>query len=280
MTPQHTEIDYLTGERFQTLADFHWKPANRENPYDSGGSPDLPDKNCVVYCCGDYIAEVFDAIRAKPHNKYVLLTHNSDVNVHIGHTAYCPENIVRWYGQNMNVPAGGRFIGVPIGIANSKWPHGNMDELYATQRLKTALESFAYLCIKIETNPAVRRRWYNHCKSLHSLNIKVADWPTPRSEYLTSIHSTMFSICPPGNGVDTHRVWESFFLNKPCIVQDAPWLDHFTELPFVRVQSSDHITKDFLIGALDVYKRADLRFDKMYMKYWQELIAKDAKELL
>ena len=41
-------------------------------------------------------------------------------------------------------------------------------------------------------------------------------------EYYENLNSYMFAICPEGNGVDTHRIWESLILKvMPVVVLNS-----------------------------------------------------------
>jgi hypothetical protein len=48
--------------------------------------------------------------------------------------------------------------------------------------------------------------------------------------YVRNLAKYSFCICPRGNGLDTHRFWESLYLGVVPIVLDTPWADMMKSL--------------------------------------------------
>lgn len=266
-----SEYDYntvVTGERIQALADWQ---------YTKGST--IPKENLVIYCCTYDIIECFAAITANADNKYILITHNSDVN--IGQSLYdqMPKNILKWFGQNMNV-YNDKVVGIPIGIANSCWPHSRMQDIIDVNLIAVKPKYDASLCIKIDTNPTIRNKWYNHCKNLPT--IKIDNWPVPRNVFLEGIRDSYFTISPPGNGLDCHRNWESILCHRIPVVRDDIWLEHFRDLPFCILVDYYEISNGMFRAALTEFKLNTDRYsyDKLFMSYWTKRIENERKILI
>jgi hypothetical protein len=106
---------------------------------------------------------------------------------------------------------------MPIGIANSQWLHGNLNIFNNEEFMKNlnSKNKKVYFNFKIETNKEKRDTCYDSLKNkLEWLN-KIE--PT---ENLARLKEYEFCICPEGNGVDTHRLWESLYLKTvPIVIQ-------------------------------------------------------------
>ena len=71
-------------------------------------------------------------------------------------------------------------------------------------------------------------------------------------ENIMRLATYRWCICPEGNGVDTHRLWEAIYLGCVPIVKRSPFIDtlvHYTggEIAMIVVESwnkcNDHIHK-------------------------------------
>lgn len=62
-----------------------------------------------------------------------------------------------------------------------------------------------------------------------------------------------FSICPMGNGLQTHRLWEDLVLGCICIVKSSPINPLYRGLPVVIVNDWDEITEENFDLWLSIY---------------------------
>ncbi len=159
-----------------------------------------------------------------------LLTHNSDININDGDyraAKTVAPNLRNWYCQNLN--GYHPFLHpLPIGLANPKWKHGNVDSIKKAQASikKTDL---LYVNFDIYTNPQERK----YC--LEQINIEMSD-RVSFEEHLGRLSSCFFCISPNGNGLDCHRHWEAFYLKTIPIVTKSPLTEVLRDkykLPFL-----------------------------------------------
>ena len=84
-----------------------------------------------------------------------------------------------------------------------------------------------------------------------------------------------FSICPPGNGLDTLRVWEDLILGCICIVKNSPMDRLFEGLPVVIIQDWSEINEDNFTKWLsqygDAFENPEYR-KKLTLAYWMDKI--------
>lgn len=88
------------------------------------------------------------------------------------------------------------------------------------------------------------------------------------SEYLQEIIDHRFCVCPRGNGVDTHRLWESLYCRTIPVVRREPAHRNFADLPIAFVDSWDEVTEDFLHNEYDRICSHDWNYSKLRASWW------------
>ena len=150
-------------------------------------------------------------------NDFILLTHNSDGEIknsnEVLNILKC-EKLKKWYGQNICFNHVKLYF-LPIGIANSMWAHGNIS-LFQNELFMNYLhikKKQIYFNFNIDTNKIKRQVCFNQLKNklIWCNNLSYLD-------YLKLLKEYEFCICPEGNGVDTHRLWECLYLKVVPIV--------------------------------------------------------------
>ena len=93
------------------------------------------------------------------------------------------------------------------------WKHGNLDIFKNNEICNNIKSKKIYFNFKINTNYEKRIICYNSFKN----KIPFMDFLEPYDNLLR-LHDYEFCICPEGNGVDTHRLWECLYLKVVPIV--------------------------------------------------------------
>lgn len=190
----------------------------------------------------------------------ILVTHNSDGEVYTRHAEWLDHEgigVRYWLAQNVTV-AHPRLHPVPIGVANSMWPHGNLRSfaraMRRAQRRRRAPGSlFAHF--DASTHPA--RAAASDALRAHFPAQSVDPAPSlPWRRYLRRLGEHQFSACPRGNGIDTHRVWESLYLGAIPVVERTVLSEHWTScgLPMVLIDDWTEVTPDRLRHEAEVLK--------------------------
>ena len=91
-------------------------------------------------------------------------------------------------------------------------------------------------------------------------------------EFLKQIYSHKFVFAPRGNGIDTHRLWESLYLRTIPIVKKSIAMEDFYDLPILFVDDWDNITEDFLNQKYDEIINEKYPLEKLKIDYWFKLI--------
>jgi hypothetical protein len=152
------------------------------------------------------------------------------------------------YGVNLNPIQGGTYS-LPLGLTNAT-NESDLHRLFGdTEDFLPTIESLdrpsvftnnIYANFSIQTN---KRDRTSLARILGDLN-KTVNSPIMtkhgRLEYLHSLRAANFVVCPEGNGVDTHRIWECLYLNViPIVIKiDYP---NFENLPIIVLDSWNDI---------------------------------------
>ena len=66
-------------------------------------------------------------------------------------------------------------------------------------------------------------------------------------DYLDTINKFQFTICPWGNGFDTHRMWESLYLNSIPVTRFHTAYEQFSSLPIIFVNKWSDLNLEYLV---------------------------------
>lgn len=146
--------------------------------------------------------------KEKPNKPYVIITHNSDYS--IGQSGLLDDpNLVKWYGINIAYKHP-KLVSIPLGFANIEWAtngpkHGQADVLAEIIKTAPAKNNKIYASFNVSNAEHARRT----CLQQTGVGL------TPRvpfRQYATDLAQSYFSLAPQGNGIDTHRLWESLYV--------------------------------------------------------------------
>jgi hypothetical protein len=208
----------------------------------------------------------------------ILITHNSDVEVAEPHAAWLDgdgRGVARWFAQNATTRHP-RIEPLPIGISNAMWPHGRLGPLARAMRRQSR---------RPRTQPIfVQFVAANHPSRGPALEALTANFPQaisdgapllPWRDYLDLLGTHRFAACPRGNGLDTHRFWESLYLGVVPVVERTGLAEHWAAqgLPVVIVDAWSEVTPERLQAEearLSVGERDDR---SMRLSHYESLIA-------
>jgi hypothetical protein len=247
-------INYIKGENFEKICDY---------VLDVKGFKKNDIKNDIpkFFVKTDLIKQFFNEYA--PNKKFILITHNSDLSVDSKYKHYLEKNsnLIKWYAQNVDYKHE-KLIPIPIGIANKQWPHGNISILNHIIYKNYDKEKLLYANFNTKTNPKAR----NYC--LKFIDTKFVENNVSFELYLKNLAKSCFSICPIGNGIDSHRIWESLYLKTVPIAENTynirylkekynlPMIliNDWSELPNLKLDNSAYINliQNYKISILNI----------------------------
>jgi hypothetical protein len=216
----------ISGEKIQQLCDvylgfvndFQFNPiiqSQSEKCVDLNNINNLYDNPRLIFCYTHNLSILSDKIHFFKNN-FILVSHNSDhivdLNNEIKKILEYPK-LIKFYCQNLCF-FNEKINLLPIGIANSMWPHSilNNPNIYNIA-INSKKNNNIFFNFTIQTN-------YFNRMICYELLINKINWIKSESpeNYIINLSTYKFCICPEGNGVDTHRLWECLYLKVVPIV--------------------------------------------------------------
>ena len=263
--------DWIIGEKFVDIADMVFYPEGVKdcNPLKNTFCPLCLKEMNVVYTHTLYVKQLFEKIN-RLNCKFIVITHNCDENV--DETYKIPANVVRWFSQNVNV-CHPKIESIPIGLENSKWFKSVSKKEKMEQKLSEprSYKNLAYLNINVNTYPVERVPVFELFKDKQFVNVEKGINGQGFDFYIDNIYNHKFVICPRGNGLDTHRIWETLYLGSiPVVRKDINnWF--YKSLPILYVNSWNDVTEDFLNSMWPEYSSANNK-RMLEFEYWKNKI--------
>ena len=276
----------------------------------------------IVFVAAPQVATFWTLCAARLVRLIVLVTHNGDEAMPGDDLARHLDSpkLVHWFAQNCD-RAHAKLTCLPIGLENRQWgrprlagSHGSAPELMlgmlsglapalpaaaVALRAITAARAGAtiehsWAWFNVETHAEVRQPLRDLIIAGKSENPPRATWirntggrgPTARLEphelYRETLAMTSV-VCPRGNGLDAHRMWEALYLGRTIIVLAGPLDPLWNGLPVLVLQTWDELLdanaeSRVLNATLGFAERAqELEVEKLFLPYWACLIGRAAQ---
>lgn len=240
-------LPYISGMSYRSLCDFH---------YDEFHELNLTNKKLFdgmkFFVKTDFVGKFEQNILPHLKNKFYLYCHNSDLDSPSSLNLLDHPLLIHCFSQNVNC-IHPKLSSIPIGIANSHWPHGDIEVLKNIQSLNIKKNNLVYCNFSTESNSQERAECIKHAGQFNKHEKK------PFKEYLEDIAKSFFCISPNGNGTDCHRNWESLYLKTIPIVTESINISFYKKYPFLVIENWSKFNKLNLNKSL--YKKLWENFD-------------------
>lgn len=275
-TSRDVQEHFISAEQLMRACDQVWSADSKANVSTERGQPRMASS---IYCKVDHLAGLFDCVR-KARNRLVLVSSESDRPITGEFFQRCPPQIAHWFSTNIETKSE-RLSTLPLGLANSycgitlKAPF-----IAANSRPFDGRRDWLYVNFRTTSNPAVREPVMQHFRTAGK-----EDWVTVQEagldfeHYLNEITSHRFALCPPGNGTDTHRLWEALYSRTIPVAIDTPAMTAFRDLPILFVEDLRQLTRDFLAREYERISTANWNWQKLFLPWWRNRIAEQCEKL-
>ena len=291
------ESEVVTGERLQALAEATVLPRllafgdrnPRQIPQNAvvigshreieGKHLDRLSRSKSIFVYTDAIGLFQDQIWPRlTRDGYVLITHNSDQQVgpeQIPWIERAGNQLVHWFAQNLTVNHP-KLSPLPIGIANREWPHGDIEVLceVARETWEVRPSELIHAAFDLNSHPHRQTAW----TAIHSALPGTPERPPPHAysyrDYLRDLARHRFCACPRGNGIDTHRLWESLYLGVVPVVERSTHTERWARegIPVVLLDDWCQLSRE----RLESDPFAEIRFDPpkwLYLSHYARSIS-------
>lgn len=269
-------MDWIQGERFISIAAHIYTPnvKDRGDYYNIPNTLDLTmlHDGDIIYTHTMYALQLL-LLMQNTARRYILITHNADTSITDEHILLMDKNLIRWYAQNVDC-VHDKIQAIPIGLENERWFRGlqKKERMLVKMQQRRQFKNLLYLNCNVITNPVKRTPLYNLFANKKWVTARHGRNGSNFNEYLDDIYNHWFVLCPEGNGIDTHRTWETLYMGSIPIERRNRNNKFFCDLPICFVDDWSEITPEFLEYE---YARINaLRCDKQMLTfdYWQKLI--------
>lgn len=235
----------------------------------------------VVFCKTDEVSRFFERLRLG-RRRIVLVTGQSDFPCDDKRQKFVPPQVARWFSPNVT-HAHPRVCALPLGIG----PAGDIGTasgaaLTAAFRPRAIRQKWLYVNFRPETNIAVRKPIADHFCSLASRAWVTFREPEPKGEnalYLSEMGEHRFVLCPPGNGVDTHRAWEALATGAVPVVQKAEAMEPFSHLPILFVDDLRSVDLPLLEQSWRKFAADSAVPEECFASHWQSVFDRAGSSL-
>jgi hypothetical protein len=170
-------------------------------------------------------------------------------------------------------------FGIPLGISNDTDESpahricGNKDVFIDIMETNINKKNLAYINFTLSTFISERKLVFDMFSNENWVKVGKTEttWDGNR-KYLMDIKSSKFVFCPRGNGVDTHRLWESLYMGSIPIVKYESTHHLFKDLPILFVNEWNEINEDFLNKKYIEIINKKWNLDKLKISYWENMI--------
>lgn len=229
------------------------------------------DSGQIIFCKIDYLEILFNLLKDETELSNIkLITHEGDIVVGEQLFSKKPKCIFNWYAQNVEYDHQ-NLIPIPIGLSNDYCQITLKIKHLSLRKANIKNKKLLYINHRSSTCPSAREWIYNH--------FKTNDWCTiddpnlSLSEYKNQLDNHKFILCPRGNGIDTHRLWESLYHGIIPIVENYIHYEKcLIDLPAIIVNSFKDVTKEFLEFKYIEMKNKQFNMDKLNINWWMKKI--------
>jgi hypothetical protein len=257
---------YVSGDSFRAIADHVMEARTRVDP----GRVELAD---IVFVQSSEISRFTTSILPHISAPFVLITHNSDVNIDGSFSPLADDaRLLHWFAGNalLRHP---KMTAIPIGLEN-RFFHSNgvVRDFERLSRRPSRKVNRILHGFKIGNNPVERTA---AAEALRATPLAYGVSGLNARKYRRLLARFGFVASPPGAGVDCFRTWEALYLGVVPIVKKSPFYEFFPGLPVLLLDDWNEVLnwdEAFLADTREILSpRIDsspyLRFD-----YWKGLV--------
>lgn len=176
--------------------------------------------------------------------------------------------------------------GLPLGLTNNSGEselhsiYGNTDIIIEVMSLNISKDNLAYLNINTNTFPSERNFILDRFDKQDWVKVgNIENTLEGRKKFLKDIKSSKFVFCPRGNGIDTHRLWETLYMGSIPIVKYENAHHLFTDLPILFIENWSEINEEFLQEKYLEIINKEWNLEKLKMSYWENFIKDKIKKI-
>ena len=218
-------------------------------------------------------------INANQHHScsIILIVGNADDSYPVA--VKLPNSVRHCFAQNLIHSNDTFFTSIPIGLEDRRFGRLGMKFLY---KLPLPKKKSLVLVPPMSPTNSVREA------TLKKLSAKLSDEQVLEVDtklvgwirYFFKVRKFKFVLCLEGNGFDTHRLWETLYLNSFPVLLRSEFSEvvRASGFPVLIVDSIEQITRDILFLHEMQFRNFSSRdFYPLWMPFWKDQVSKFVK---
>ena len=172
-------------------------------------------ENSIIFTNTYLVSVLFDLIRDSRYRNIKIITSQTDHSINKKLFMLKPPSVSRWFSTNVNF-VDINLIPIPLGLANEYSPKNLNKKNYVNlQKEKNKIEK---IYVNFEQNTNYFHRFKLKKKLRKKKYVYIESEKLTLDEYIKHLSRFNYILCPWGNGLDSHRIWESLYVgSKPII---------------------------------------------------------------
>tara|TARA_B100001996_G_scaffold375353_1_gene355185 strand:+ start:3437 stop:4483 length:1047 start_codon:yes stop_codon:yes gene_type:complete len=236
------------------------------------------NENDIIFCNTDFLPNLFsDLKKISKLNNLILLTNQTDTMITNKIFDKKPKCISRWY--SINVDYENEFLTpIPYGLSNDYSPKNLKYSDYKNINKQNNEKAISmYVNFRI-TNYKERELLYKEFEKYSWVNLDSPDIQI--SEYVNNLAFNNFVLSPWGNGVDTHRLWETLYSGSIPITKYHETFSNLDGLPILFVNDYKEITYELLKEFKNSIEENAFTNEKLNVLHWINKIKENKNEII
>ncbi|CAF3777917.1 unnamed protein product [Adineta steineri] len=271
---RNSSYPFISGDTFRAFSDYIYDETRNDNL-------STVKYGEIVFVKTDLLPSFFNSSFNSIREPFVLISHNSDYSAPGRYVKYLRNpKILHWYVSNLNQTNLQKISPIPIGLANTRWPQGNLDHI--TFAFKNHRKPWSYRTTFLYVNFAVGTNIVKRTKALSKAspikNVQIMKEKITFETYLEQTGNAKFVLSPPGNGLDCHRTWEALLMGAVPIVLRSELDPLFIKTRSIIIKDWSKLSYKFL-SSFKFSSDDNYVPDVLYAHYWRETLFKYRKKV-
>ena len=221
-------------------------------------------ENNIIFSNTNYVKYLFKSLKRSNLKNIKLITHQTDISINRKLFEQKPDCISEWYSINID-HEDESLIPIPLGLSNYYSPKNLFYENYKKINLDVdEKEEKIYVNFNINTNRKLRQKVYKMLSQKDYCFVE--DHSDNLENYLNSLINYKFVVCPEGNGIDTHRLWETIYAGSVPIVRKHKTLESAENLPVIFVEDFNDVNLNKIFQS--EIDETNINYEKLKIEYW------------
>ena len=215
-----SSFPYITGDTIRNYANHIFDDIKKFNPL-------KVKEGDKIFVKADMLEEFFKNVDPEIQNNYYLFSHNSDAVIDENYKNLLSEKVLYWFAQNLDFKISDNVLPIPIGLENRWYQRNGKLKPINKVVMKPIKKDILILSAFNHKTNIIRKDVKDYAEKKEFITQLDS---TEKIEYLTHLSRSKFNLCPEGNGLDTHRIWESLIFNCIPIVINNSFSKNFIQL--------------------------------------------------